>query len=252
MKERSVPRTLGQTAFRFLKSFNPMFKSMRFEIVGGQRLTCAGCEQRVERLVKAMQGVRQARNQRIEVLFDSSVLDAATITERISEAGYQTKVVGSDSVIRTQAPTTPSTRSTGREEHVSGNPPPKTARKWLSAVASALASVVGIVCPMCIPAVGAFLASIGLGFAVRTSVLQPLLIGLLAANLAALVWSVKLHRRGWVIVTGAMGAAMIYAGRYVWFSEPLLWAGAATLIGTSMANFKIKRACCRGERQHAT
>lgn len=229
---------------------------MTFEIVGDQRLTCAGCEQRVEHLVKALQGVRQAhaqaRNQRIEVLFDSSVLDVTAITERIGEAGYQTKVVGSDSVIKTQTPTTPSTQSTGREEHVSGNSPPKTARKWLSAVASVFSSVLAIVCPACIPAVGAFLASIGLGFAVRTSVLQPLLIVLLAANLAALVWSVKLHRRWWVIVTGALGAALIYGGRYVWFSEPLLWVGAATLIGTSIANFRIKRACCRGERQPAT
>lgn len=233
-----------------------MFKSITFEVIGDQRFVCEGCEQRVEHALKTLKGVGrvrvQARNQRVEVLFDTAVLDAPAITERMSKAGYQTRVVSASSVVKTPTPTSQSLQPTGGDEHVSGNSPPKTARKWLSAVASVFSSGLAIVCPVCIPAFGAFLASIGLGFAVRASVLQPLLIVLLAANLAALVWSVKLHRRSWVIVTGALGAAMIYAGRYVWFSEPLLWVGAATLIGTSIANFRIKRACCRGEQQSAT
>ncbi|MVF23098.1 heavy-metal-associated domain-containing protein [Methylocaldum sp. BRCS4] len=74
-----------------------MLKSITFEVVGDNRLVCEGCEQRVERLLKALQGVgqvrAQVRNQRIEVLFDTAVLEAAAITERISKAGYQTKVV---------------------------------------------------------------------------------------------------------------------------------------------------------------
>ena len=73
-----------------------MFKSVTFEITGDQRLACEGCEQRVERLLKAVPGVGQvhahASNQRIEVLFDTAVLDAAAISERIARAGYQTKV----------------------------------------------------------------------------------------------------------------------------------------------------------------
>ena len=71
-----------------------MFKSITFEVIGDQRLVCEGCEQRVEDLLKALQGVRQvrarARNQRIEVLFDTARLDAAAIAERLSKAGYET------------------------------------------------------------------------------------------------------------------------------------------------------------------
>ena len=37
-----------------------MLKSITFEVVGDQRLTCEGCEQRVERLLKTLQGVGQA------------------------------------------------------------------------------------------------------------------------------------------------------------------------------------------------
>jgi len=78
-----------------------MFKSITFEVIGHQRLVCEGCEQRVEGLLKALQGVgqvrAQARNQRIEVLFDAAALDAAAITERLGNAGYETRVRSSPS-----------------------------------------------------------------------------------------------------------------------------------------------------------
>ncbi len=78
-----------------------MFKAITFEVIGDQRLVCAGCEERVEHLLKVVQGVgqvrAQARNQRIEVLFDTAVLDANAIAERVGKAGYQTRVVTSTS-----------------------------------------------------------------------------------------------------------------------------------------------------------
>ncbi len=76
-----------------------MLKSVTFEVVGEQRLACEGCEQRVERTLKTVEGVDKvranARNQRIEVLFDAARLDAAAIADRISNAGYQTKILSS-------------------------------------------------------------------------------------------------------------------------------------------------------------
>jgi copper chaperone len=78
-----------------------MFKPITFEVIGDQKLVCEGCEERVEHVLKALQGVRQirarARNQRIEVLFDAAVLDANAIAERLDKAGYQTRVVSSAS-----------------------------------------------------------------------------------------------------------------------------------------------------------
>ncbi|MCI0694833.1 cation transporter [candidate division KSB1 bacterium] len=74
-----------------------MLKSITFEVVGDQQLVCEGCEERVEHVLKTVQGVGKvrahARNQRIEVLFDAAMLDAAKIAERIGKAGYQTRVV---------------------------------------------------------------------------------------------------------------------------------------------------------------
>jgi copper chaperone len=72
-----------------------MLKSITFEVIGDQRIVCEGCEQRIERLLKALPGVdkvrAQARKQRIEVLFDAAVLEATTIAEHLGTAGYETK-----------------------------------------------------------------------------------------------------------------------------------------------------------------
>lgn len=76
-----------------------MFKSITFEVVGPQRIACDGCEQRVEKLLKSVEGVDKVRarskNQRIDVLLDAAVVDASTISERLDKAGYQSRVVSS-------------------------------------------------------------------------------------------------------------------------------------------------------------
>jgi copper chaperone len=74
-----------------------MLKSITLEVIGDQKLVCDGCEQRVERALREQQGVQKvranARNQRIEVLFEAAALDAGALAERIRKVGYQTKVI---------------------------------------------------------------------------------------------------------------------------------------------------------------
>lgn len=76
-----------------------MFKSITFEVIGDQRLVCKGCEERVEHVLKTLQGVAQVRaqahNQHIEVLFDAAVLEPNAIAERIGKAGYEARVANS-------------------------------------------------------------------------------------------------------------------------------------------------------------
>ena len=73
-----------------------MLKSMTFEITGSQRLACEGCEERVEDVLKSLQGVEKVRahagKQRVDVLFDTAVLDPKVIAQRLGEAGYETTV----------------------------------------------------------------------------------------------------------------------------------------------------------------
>lgn len=73
-----------------------MFKSVSFEVTGDNRLVCESCERRVERMLRALEGVGQVRahadSQRIDVLLDSSMLQPAAIAERLAKAGYEARV----------------------------------------------------------------------------------------------------------------------------------------------------------------
>lgn len=95
-------------------------------------------------------------------------------------------------------------------------------------------------CPVCLPALGGFLASLGLGFAVSTAFLQPFLLTLLLFSLGSLIWAWRRHRRSEVLLAGATGAVLVYGGRYLWGSPLLLWLGAACLIGTALINLRLK------------
>lgn len=76
-----------------------MLKSITLEVIGDQKIVCDGCEQRIEKALKTVQGVDKvranSRNQRIDVLFDAAKLKAAALAELIAKAGYQSRVVSS-------------------------------------------------------------------------------------------------------------------------------------------------------------
>ena len=115
--------------------------------------------------------------------------------------------------------------------------------KWTASIASFFSSLLAIVCPLCIPALGAFLASVGLGFAINVWFLQSLLILLLFLAIGSLIWSAKGHKQWWIVCLGMLGAALIYVGRYIWFSQILMVAGALILIGISLINIWLKARC---------
>jgi hypothetical protein len=114
---------------------------------------------------------------------------------------------------------------------------------WTAQITSVFSALVAIVCPLCIPALATFLASIGLGFAVSVRFLQPFLIALLLIAIGSLAWSARAHKQWWILPVGIAGAACIYAGRYVWFSQLLMYFGAVLLIGASIVNFRLKAMC---------
>jgi hypothetical protein len=116
-------------------------------------------------------------------------------------------------------------------------------RGWMAPVAAFFSSWVAIVCPLCIPALGGFLASVGLGFAVKIQFLQPFLIVLLCVAVTNLMWSAKQHGRWILAFSGLTGAVLIYLGRYLWFSQLAMWIGAFVLILSSIFNLRIKGGC---------
>ena len=101
-------------------------------------------------------------------------------------------------------------------------------------------------CPICIPAIGAFLSSVGLGFLVTETILYPVLLIFLAITLGGLLWSYKREhgKLGPLVVGVAMGTSL-YLGRYVYFgmlaNQILMWAGITGIIGVSLWNLKLRR-----------
>lgn len=89
---------------------------------------------------------------------------------------------------------------------------------------------IGKFCPVCYPAIGAFLASTGLGFVAGTAVLKGLLVMLLGLGLFGLWRSRRAHRKPWPMLSAIPSALFIYAGKYVWPDEMFFYAGVLGLI----------------------
>lgn len=119
----------------------------------------------------------------------------------------------------------------------------KKISKLIAPVASIVSSGLALVCPLCIPALGPLLASLGLGFVLKFEVIRGLLIFFLGGVVVSLAWSLRLHRKKKIFILGLMGAVLIYAGRYVWFNVSWMWGGAAILIGASIWNLWAKSGC---------
>ena len=117
---------------------------------------------------------------------------------------------------------------------------------FLSGIGSFGSALTVGLCPVCIPAIGAFLASIGLGFIVQESVLRPVLFIFLAAAISGLLWSyLKEHRNVWPLIGGILMGITLYAGRYVYFgaviNQILMYGGITGIIAVSIWNLKLRK-----------
>lgn len=92
--------------------------------------------------------------------------------------------------------------------------------------------LLGLFCPVCVPVIGAFVSSIGLGFAATTAFMYPML-GLMSAMfLFGLSWNYRRTRNIWPLIIGIVGVIAIPLGRYVIVSNPLIYGGVAAVLGS--------------------
>ena len=118
--------------------------------------------------------------------------------------------------------------------------------RWLAALASfssPLVATIALKCPFCIPALGALLTALGVGFFGGVALLRWTLIALLLLSVSCLAFSAPPHRRWMILLLALPSAALVYASRYFWRSDLLLWIGAAGLIAISLLNLRLKRRC---------
>lgn len=122
----------------------------------------------------------------------------------------------------------------------------KSGNTFLSLVGSLGSAITVGLCPVCIPAIGAFLSSIGMGFMVKEVVLQPLLIGFLAITLFGLFWSyLKEHKRISPFLLGIVMAVGLYISRYTYISATansfMMYSSIIGIIGVSFWNVRLKK-----------
>ena len=91
------------------------------------------------------------------------------------------------------------------------------------------------------------LASFGLGFLARESVLQPLILGFLAVSLLTIAWSTRRHRRPGPVSVAVVGALAVVGGRVLWDVPAALYLGVACVLLGSLWNLIAKRARPAGE-----
>jgi len=124
-------------------------------------------------------------------------------------------------------------------------------KSWLATLGSFGSAITVGFCPVCIPAVGALLSAIGLGFLVKEVVLQPLLIAFILSAWFGYVWSyVKEHRVIYPLILGIFAGISLYLGRYVYvgsaFNAALTYGGIVAMIGASVWNIFLgkRQASC--------
>lgn len=148
-----------------------------------------------------------------------------------------------------------------------GSKAPKVSKRrgkagLLTQIGSMASAVTVGLCPVCIPAIASFLASIGLGFLAQESVLQPLLVVFLLITLGGLTWSaLREHRRKEPLVLGILASAGLYVSRYVYLgaeiNSVLMYASIVGILGASFWNLWLRKqrpacpACVEGQANHA-
>lgn len=70
-----------------------MTVTTEFTVVGEEKLHCEGCEQRVDRALRRLPGIREVqashRSQRIEVGYDPDRVGEEQLRERLELLGYE-------------------------------------------------------------------------------------------------------------------------------------------------------------------
>lgn len=122
----------------------------------------------------------------------------------------------------------------------------KTKSSLLTTIGSFGSALTIGLCPVCIPAIGAFLSAIGLGFLINETVLKPVLLIFLAIALFGYFWSyLKEHKNILPFIVGSLMAIALYVGRYVYISGTLnlilMYGGLIGIMAVSIWNWRLRK-----------
>src|SRR3989344_4339883 len=98
-------------------------------------------------------------------------------------------------------------------------------REIASAGGSGFGSLSSIFCPACVPLIGSFFSTIGLGGLVNFKLLSGLTILFLVLGLSGLYLNSRYHKKLYFLLVGGLGSVLAYSGRYLTESYPLMILG---------------------------
>jgi hypothetical protein len=116
--------------------------------------------------------------------------------------------------------------------------------RWnsLAALPAAFLSLLpAVTCPACLGAYAGLLSALGLGFLVRSTVLEPLLISTLLIGLGSILWSTLQHHNPWPLALTLLGNLAVVVGRYAVASQEMQWLGFPLILGGALWNIWLRR-----------
>lgn len=122
-------------------------------------------------------------------------------------------------------------------------------KSWQTSGVGSVLAVLGVACPVCIPAIAAVLASGGTLIAVSV-ILRPLFWVMLTIFWFGLWWAYRRHKNPWPLIAGVALGVLAYWSRYEWYYrvsiiENLAWYDwrvtlpAALLIAVAYWNYRL-------------
>lgn len=105
-------------------------------------------------------------------------------------------------------------------------------------------SVFTSLCCLGFPALAAILSSVGAAFLMNDAILLPLLILFLSIGAWGLFSSYRTHRRPHALVLHALSSMALVVFMFVFYVRPLAFLAIGGLLGSTVWNLYLKKACC--------
>lgn len=91
-----------------------------------------------------------------------------------------------------------------------------------------------LACPACWPAYAGWMSAVGLGFLLSARHLFAATVLALLLAAGVLAYGARRSRSWWPLLLGLTASSTILAGKFLWDSNPVVYAGVALLIGSSL------------------
>ncbi|MBI4448833.1 MerC family mercury resistance protein [Candidatus Woesearchaeota archaeon] len=128
-----------------------------------------------------------------------------------------------------------------RHNHLQDDPSKLHAVQHAAPWSASLTGVVSVGCPACVPVIGAFLSSIGLGVFTNMWLLRPLATVLFIIGLWGFYANWQRHRKLLLFVGATVSLLTVFSARYVFESTVVMWIAFAMLVVMAVLDYRAAK-----------